>query len=524
MNGMEKTGNDPMQQFQGNAFPSIPKQLPSLTKEPYPGFPPASPLPTPAHRLPPACSLHSRSPSQPAFCSLPPHSYRAESSPTTSLSDSVSVDDHDASVSRSPTLPPKNPAGVTPARDGLPPRKDHRRSQSDVPFAFLPSSLPVQAADAAPHSAGFVISARPPAAGTKGESQWDRGLGADGVTGSDLFSAYMNLQGFDALTSSEDNHEDLNSRESGSKTSVAGSSENEADSNSKGHAGGSSTVLCVNDSTRMGGMKPSSEVNPDMAHFSHCRSLSMDRFTGKLNYEAPAPKLLPSHGLLAAQSSKANSWDGAPNTFSLEFGNGQFTGAEMKKIMENGKLIEMAMTDPKRVKRFMFSFIIKEIFYLCVIWLTWSLNLRILANRQSAARSKERRMSKVCNFDLYRPIRVVHTGPSVYRYADRPLPGGSTKNRPSVVDLGRRRPIEEEIDHQQLIEREIDRWRLIEEEKWKKKRKRRKKKKRRRKNTLPARRPRSRAVAARGSLVPVASFSPTRGDGASPRAGRKIEV
>ncbi|CAL9753464.1 unnamed protein product [Musa acuminata subsp. burmannicoides] len=375
MNGMEKTGNDPMQQFQGNAFPSISKQLPSMTKGPYPGFPPASPsLPTTAHRLPPACSLHSRSLSQPAFCSLSPQSYRADSSPTASLSDSVSVDDHDASVSRSPPLPPKDPAGITPARDGLPPRKDHRHSQSDVPFAFLPSSLPVQAAGAAPHSAGFVISARPPAAGTKGESQWDRGLGADGVTGSDLFSAYMNLQGFDALTSSEDNHEDLNSRESGSKTSVAGSSENEADSNSKRHVGGSSTVLCANDSSRKEGMKPSSEVNPDMANFSHCRSLSMDRFTGKLNYEAPPPKLLPSPGILAAQSSKANSWDGAPNTFSLEFGNGQFTGAEMKKIMENGKLIEMAMTDPKRVKR-------------------------ILANRQSAARSKERRMKYIAELE-----------------------------------------------------------------------------------------------------------------------------
>ncbi|URE01197.1 Basic region leucine zipper [Musa troglodytarum] len=277
-------------------------------------------------------------------------------------------------IAPTPRRPPPYPT-PSPWMTTTPPSPAPRRFLPRTPPALPPPEMAFHlAAGAASHSAGFVISARPPLAGTKGESQWDRGLGADGVTGSDLFSAYMNLQGFDALTSSEDNHEDLNSRESGSKTSVAGSSENEADSSSKGHAGGSSTVLPANDSSRKEGVKPSSEVNPDMANFSHCRSLSMDRFTGKFNYEAPPPKLLPSPGLRAAQSSKANSWDGAPNTFSLEFGNGQFTGAEMKKIMENGKLIEMAMTDPKRVKR-------------------------ILANRQSAARSKERRMKYIAELE-----------------------------------------------------------------------------------------------------------------------------
>ncbi|RZR95513.1 hypothetical protein BHM03_00024364 [Ensete ventricosum] len=48
----------------------------------------------------------------------------------------------------------------------------------------------------------------------------------------------------------------------------------------------------------------------------------------------------------------------------------------------------------------------------------------------------------VYNFDLYRPVRAVHTGPPGYRYADRPLPGGSVKNRLSAVDFGPRRPIE----------------------------------------------------------------------------------
>ncbi|RWW17306.1 hypothetical protein GW17_00018771 [Ensete ventricosum] len=123
---------------------------------------------------------------------------------------------------------------------------------------------------------------------------------------------------------------------------------------------------------------------------------------------------------------------------------------------------------------------------------------------------------KVCNFDLYRPIRVVHTDPPCYRYADRPLPGGSVKNRPSTVDFGRRRS----------IEREIDRRRSIEEEKGKEKRKR-KKKKRGRKNTSPARRPRPPVVVARGRFFSRArrrSISPSgetdRGDVPLPRHHR----
>ncbi|RWW82304.1 hypothetical protein BHE74_00009241 [Ensete ventricosum] len=74
-------------------------------------------------------------------------------------------------------------------------------------------------------------------------------------------------------------------------------------------------------------------------------------------------------------------------------------------------------------------------------------------------------LTKVCNFILYRPVRAVHTGPPGYRYTDRPLPGGSVKNRPSAIDFGRRWPIKEEIERR----------RSIKEEKGKKKRKRKRK-------------------------------------------------
>ncbi|RWW90221.1 hypothetical protein BHE74_00000621 [Ensete ventricosum] len=49
-------------------------------------------------------------------------------------------------------------------------------------------------------------------------------------------------------------------------------------------------------------------------------------------------------------------------------------------------------------------------------------------------------LPKECNFDLYCPVRALHTGPPGYRYADRPLPGGTTK-----------------IDHRRSIERKEER-------------------------------------------------------------------
>jgi chromosome segregation ATPase len=59
---------------------------------------------------------------------------------------------------------------------------------------------------------------------------------------------------------------------------------------------------------------------------------------------------------------------------SMEFGNGEFSSQEIKKIMENDKLAEIAASDPKRAKR-------------------------ILANRLSAARSKERKMRYISELE-----------------------------------------------------------------------------------------------------------------------------
>ncbi|WOK93208.1 hypothetical protein Cni_G01902 [Canna indica] len=102
----------------------------------------------------------------------------------------------------------KATAALASARDSLPPRKGHRRSRSEIPFAFLPSSLPLQPAAAAPAEDVFLDSAKMT---TGVENYWDRELDVDGVTSDDLFAAYMNLDGFDGLNFSEENHEDLNS-------------------------------------------------------------------------------------------------------------------------------------------------------------------------------------------------------------------------------------------------------------------------------------------------------------------------
>ncbi|RRT65672.1 hypothetical protein B296_00017387 [Ensete ventricosum] len=75
---------------------------------------------------------------------------------------------------------------------------------------------------------------------------------------------------------------------------------------------------------------------------------------------------------------------------------------------------------------------------------------------------------KECNFDLYRSVWAVRTGPPGYRYADQLLPGGTVK-----------------IDRWQLIEGEIDCRRSIEGEKGKKKKKKRKKRKKKKKREVP---------------------------------------
>ncbi|XP_061343367.1 bZIP transcription factor 29-like [Gastrolobium bilobum] len=373
--------------------PSHPHQIPPIS--PYSQIRPqmssqnVSPTPT-----------HSRSLSQPSFFSLdslPPLSpspFRDSSS--TSMSDPVSADVsmEDRDVSSHSLLPPSSPftrGGNNPSRVGesLPPRKAHRRSNSDIPFGFstvLQSSPPL-----IPLRGSVNPGVAKPAQLVKKETTWDRSVdhnaegsgekkSPEGEVVDDLFSAYMNLDNIDALNSSgtddkngAENRDDLDSRASGTKTNGGDSSDNEAESSVNESGDSMQRQGLVSSVEKREGLKRS--LGGDIAPTSrHYRSLSMDSFVGKLNFNDDSPKLPPSPGPGPGMISPGNAIDGNSAAFSLEFGNGEFSGPELKKIMANEKLAEIALSDPKRAKR-------------------------ILANRQSAARSKERKMRYISELE-----------------------------------------------------------------------------------------------------------------------------
>ncbi|XP_031258109.1 transcription factor RF2a-like [Pistacia vera] len=386
--------------------PSHPNQIPPLS--PYSLIPVSRPANQQmgSQNFSPG-PTHSRSLSQPSsffsLDSLPPLSPSPfRDSPSTSISDQVSTDvsmeDRDAS---SHSLLPPSPftrGNASRVGESLPPRNKHRRSNSDIPFGFssvMQSSPPL----ISPRLAGGLertMSGREhsgvakPAQLVKRESSWERGgdcnaegMGerkSEGEVVDDLFSAYMNLDNIDALNSSgtddkngNENREDLDSRASGTKTNGGDSSDNEAES-SVNESGNSLQRGGMNSSAdKREGIKRSAggDIAPTTRHY---RSVSMDSFMGKLNFGDESPKLPPSPGTRPGQLSPSNSIDANSPAFSLEFGNGEFSGAELKKIMANEKLAEIALTDPKRAKR-------------------------ILANRQSAARSKERKMHYISELE-----------------------------------------------------------------------------------------------------------------------------
>ncbi|XP_052203227.1 bZIP transcription factor 29-like [Diospyros lotus] len=347
---------------------------------------------------------HSRSLSQPSFFSLdslPPFSpspYRDPPSSSGTLSTDVSMEDKDAG---SHSLLPPSPFGrgsSSRAGESLPPRKAHRRSISDIPFGFSammqsspPTLLPVKNPGPLERSmSSRDNSSAKPIQLVKRETSWERGsesnaegMGerkSEGEVVDDLFSAYMNLDNIDTLNSSgtddklsNDNREDLDSRASGTKTNGADSSDNEATSSMNDNGNGLQKQSISSAAEKREGIKRNAggDIAPTTRHY---RSISMDSFIGKMNFGDESPKLPPSPGIRPGQLSPSNSMDGNSNTFNLEFGNGEFSGAELKKIMANEKLAEIALVDPKRAKR-------------------------ILANRQSAARSKERKLRYIAELE-----------------------------------------------------------------------------------------------------------------------------
>lgn len=283
---------------------------------------------------------HSRSLSQPSIFSmdsfslppLSPSSYPATSSFSDSVSKDVSMEEslvtsHAPSPNRDHTL-----------KHGhcLPPRKGHRRSSSDSPLgiAEFVNSVPQFTNDR--HNSGFE---KPVQLVLKEDMDFFDGLKGepvddDAIAMDDLFSAYLNLDNMNGMSFSGMEDKDLDSRNSGSKTIE--SSDNEVESHVNGKA--------------IGAKKRSS--NGDIAPSGrHRRSFSLDSSIGNFHLEDGSLKLPPFQSRVG-QHSPNNSFDGSKSSeISMEFGNGEFSSEEMKKIMENDKLAEIAMSDPKRAKR-----------------------------------------------------------------------------------------------------------------------------------------------------------------------------
>lgn len=197
--------------------------------------------------------------------------------------------------------------------ENLPPRKLHRRSASDIPLGFLLAPPPT----------------------LKLNPSFDRAEGAGerkperNVT-DELFDAFLNFDGF---------REEIDSRGGGTSKNGTCSSESEGESNA---------IDCA----------AAGESAPAATHSRHFRSISMDGLMGKLNFGEESTRVPPSPGSKRSQSSQSDLMDGI---FSLEFGNGEFSSAELKKIMSDKRLEEVALADPKRAKRYFTCFFVFNI-------------------------------------------------------------------------------------------------------------------------------------------------------------------
>ncbi|KAK8483294.1 hypothetical protein V6N13_075496 [Hibiscus sabdariffa] len=161
----------------------------------------------------------------------------------------------------------------------------------------------------------------------------------------DLFNAYMSLENIETLNSCGTEDKDLDSRGSGKKTYGGESSENEVESSVNGH-----------------------HINMHGQGMSFGVSIEKKEGVRRTAAGDIAPTLFKGNLQFYDESRKRN------RGVRRSTGSSEFNEAEIKKIMENDNLAEIASVDPKRAKR-------------------------ILANRQSAARSKERKILYIAELE-----------------------------------------------------------------------------------------------------------------------------
>ncbi|KAL3505373.1 hypothetical protein ACH5RR_035214 [Cinchona calisaya] len=330
---------------------------------------------------------HSRSLSQPAFFgnhSLPPLSpspHSESSLASISTIKDVSMDEVDVSSRGSQVVGLSFSNFESTFRgnfESLPPRKGHRRSSSDVPLGFnvmvqtSPQLVPISGQGALGKAAyendkfgrNNLIHLQKQEIDMTSEcksnvnSMSDRRL--EGEVVDDLFLSYMKLENTDRFNFSGTKDNRKGSVVSGTKKIGGESSHTKAESISKG------TGLTEGNKRSATG-----DIAPPARHF---RSLSVDSTFGNLHFSEESPKLPTAFGNHVGQLSPSNSVTENLGKLSLEFGNSEFSEAELKKIVADERLAEIALSDPKRAKR-------------------------VLANRQSAARSKERKLRYISELE-----------------------------------------------------------------------------------------------------------------------------
>lgn len=326
---------------------------------------------------------HSRSLSQPIFFAtncLPPLSPFPPSESSLASSNSnlkdASMEDVDVSSRVAPSFSRENPFRGS---ENLPPRRGHRRSNSDVPLGFsdMIQSSPQLVPISSQGNLGRMVNMRETSGNekpielrrremdtvgySKGSVEGIGDIKSEGEVVDDLFNSLMNLDQVDALHSS--GMEDKEKDRPICRTKIGGgeSSNNESESVSR------------NGMTPREGVKRSAtgEIAPPPRHY---RSLSMDSAMEKICLGDQSPNLQTSLCNRVDQLSPSNSISENSAKFNFDFGHGEFNDIELKKIMADERLAEIAMSDPKRAKR-------------------------ILANRQSAARSKERKLRYISELE-----------------------------------------------------------------------------------------------------------------------------
>ncbi|KAL2522259.1 Basic-leucine zipper (bZIP) transcription factor family protein [Forsythia ovata] len=325
----------------------------------------------------------SRSLSQPAFFAnngLPPLSPFARSefllAPSNSSFKDALMEEIDVSSRGPPHTPSFSGGNVLQGTDSLPPRKGHQHSSSDVPLGFSamikssPHLLPVggQAVLGKPmHMRENTENDKPVGLkrremdtiiDSKSNAE-EIGVGkSEGEVVDDLFNSWMNFDRVDSLNSSGIEDKDKDIVVSGTK--ISGGDNNNSESETVSRHGSSSRE----------GVKRSAagDIAPPARH---SRSLSMDSAFGNLKFGDESPNSMENP---VGWFSRTNSMTENSGKLNLEFGHGQFSEVELIKIRADERLSEIAFSDPKLAKR-------------------------ILANRQSAARSKERKLHYISELE-----------------------------------------------------------------------------------------------------------------------------